>query len=38
MPLSPDHSDEELVDAFIQGDNKAFSAIVEGPDPHLVDT
>ncbi|MDK4269336.1 RNA polymerase sigma factor [Corynebacterium accolens] len=29
MPLSPDHSDEELVDAFIEGDNKAFSAIVE---------
>ena len=29
MPLIPDHSDEELVDAFIEGDNKAFSAIVE---------
>ena len=29
MTLSHDRSDEELVDAFIEGDNKAFSAIVE---------
>ena len=29
MTLSHDRSDEELVDAFIEGDNKAFSTIVE---------
>ena len=29
MTLSHDRSDEELVDAFIEGDSKAFSTIVE---------